>query len=171
MGRAQGSGAPLCRGPFMRSCRGPPRRGTPPPELHPVGRGVPIMRDSTGKSGTPSKQATCMGPGSAPGTLDTGVCPPSGGFSRALDSALRLPPLGGGAVCAGPIQALRRGAELSGTEWTWPRTHTGLRVACTASSGISALEGAIPSLCSWLPWALPGVPCPSRRLACWTVSP
>lgn len=60
------------------------------------------MRDSTGKSGTPSKQATCMGPGSAPGTLDTGVCPPSGGFSRAPDSALRLPPLGGGAVCVGP---------------------------------------------------------------------
>lgn len=144
MGRAQGSGAILCWGHFIRSCWGPPRRGTLPPRAAPCGEGVPIVRDSTGKSGTPSKLATCVGPGPALGTLDTRVCPPSGGFSRAPDSALRLPPLGGGAVCAGPTQALRRGSELSGTEWTWPRAHTGLEVVCTASSGISALGGARP---------------------------
>lgn len=128
----------------MRSCWGPPRRGTLPPRAAPCGEGVPIVRDSARKSGTPSKLATCVGPGPALGTLGTGLCPPSGGFSRAPDSALRLPPLGGGAVCAGPTQALRQGSELSGTEWTWPRAHTDLEVVCTASSGISALWGARP---------------------------
>ena len=45
-----------------------------------------------------------------------------------------------------------------GTEWTWPWAHVGLalRVTCSASSGISAPEGAcrFPLL-----------------LVCWTLSP
>lgn len=51
-------------GVLYEKLSGAPKERDPAPcEPHPVGRRGPIVRDSSGKSGTPSRPAACVGPG------------------------------------------------------------------------------------------------------------
>ena len=105
---------PAALGVLYEKLSGAPKERDPTPrEPHPVGRGGPIVRGSTGKSGTPSRPAACVGPG------HSGVCPPPGGLAGALAQLSGCLPRRGCCACRAPpnpaagVGALGHGVDVA----------------------------------------------------------